>query len=219
MSQRDLFVIVPDLDTENTVVTLLTKRQPALRIQLDFEPCDELDFLRYSGRDSGCYREAIDLLRPKRTTHRHALVIFDRHGCGADDQSREQIEEEIEEGLRQNGWAPGSVAVIAIDPELEAWAWSKSPQVATTLGWPNNSELKTYLVSRGVWSPEASKPHDPKQALALACRARQIPLNARIFSSLAEKVGLQACEDPAFQKFRKRLTTWFGDGRPPASAR
>lgn len=219
MSQRDLFVIVPDLDTENAVATLLTQRQRSLQIQLDFEPRDEVDLLRYAGRDSGCYRDAVDLLRPRAETHRHAIVIFDRHGSGADDQPREKIEEEIEEGLVKNGWSLESVAVIVIDPELEAWAWSTSPKVAETLGWSNNEKLKTYLISQGLWNPEASKPIDPKQALALACREQHIPLNARIFAHLARTVGLQACQDPAFQKFREHLTKWFGDGLSQSSAR
>jgi hypothetical protein len=210
MSLRDLFVVVPDLDTEKTVITLLTKRQPALGISLNFNPHDEVDLLRYAARDSGCYRDAVDLLRPKLTTHRHALVIFDRHGCGDDDRPRAEIEQTVEDQLRQNAWSPENVAVIAIDPEIEAWVWSASPNVAQTLGWKNNDELKAYLVSKGVWNPNALKPSDPKEALKLACRAKQVPVNAPLFAQLARTVGLQACQDAAFQKLRQSLTRWFG---------
>jgi hypothetical protein len=214
MSLRDLFVVVPDLDTENTVIALLTKRQDALGISLNFDPQDEVDLLRWAARDSGCYRDAVDLLRPKLTTHRHALVIFDRHGCGDDDRPRAEIEQTVENRLQQNGWPPENVAVIAIDPEIEAWVWSASPNVAQTLGWQNNDELKAYLVSKGVWNPNALKPSDPKEALKLAWRAKkntnQVGLNAALFAKLARTVGLKSCQDAAFQKLRQSLTRWFG---------
>jgi hypothetical protein len=104
--------------------------------------------------------------------------------------------------------------VIAIDPEIEAWVWSASPNVAQTLGWQNNDELKAYLVSKGVWNPNALKPSDPKEALKLACRAQkkknQVDLNADLFAKLARTVGLKSCQDAAFQKLRQSLTRWFG---------
>ncbi len=77
MKKRDLFVVVADLDAENAVKTLLTERQEALGIALDFSPFPPPngDLLRYSGRDSGCYGDAVNLLRPPQKSHRHAIVL------------------------------------------------------------------------------------------------------------------------------------------------
>ncbi len=76
MKKRDLFVVVADLDAENALKILLTERQESLGIALDFSPFPPPngDLLRYSGRDSGCYRDAVDLLRPPQKSHRHAIV-------------------------------------------------------------------------------------------------------------------------------------------------
>ena len=38
MNKRDLFIVVADLDAENAIKTLLTERQEALGIALDFSP-------------------------------------------------------------------------------------------------------------------------------------------------------------------------------------
>ena len=70
MTQRDLFVVVADLDAENAVRSLLLERQESLGIKLNFNadrPPDG-DLLRYCGRDSGCYRNAVDLLRSRQQT-------------------------------------------------------------------------------------------------------------------------------------------------------
>ena len=52
MTQRDLFVVVADLDAENTIKTLFRERQAALGIHLNFNPDRPPvgDLLRYSGR-------------------------------------------------------------------------------------------------------------------------------------------------------------------------
>ncbi len=62
---RDLFVVVADLDAENAIKTLLRERQQSLGIRLDFNPDrpPQGDLLRYFGRDSGCYKNAVDILR------------------------------------------------------------------------------------------------------------------------------------------------------------
>jgi hypothetical protein len=213
---RDVFVVVPDLDTEHAVKTLLTKRQDALEIRLNFDPVD-VDLLRYAGRDSGCRFEAVQLLRAKQKSHRHGLLVFDRHGCG-DARPREQIEQAIESLLVQNGWPHGNVAVIVIDPEIEAWVWSSSPNVAHRLGWPSDAELKAFLESKSLWATDALKPKDPKEALSQACRAKGVPVNARVFEDLAESVGLRTCQDSAFRKFQTTLKRWFGGGGRTGSA-
>jgi hypothetical protein len=212
MSQRDLYVVVADLDAENAVRSLLCERQVALGICLRFNPDRPPlgDLLRYSGRDSGCYKDAVDLLRPQRQTHRHALLIFDRHGCGVETKSREEIENDVERRLCENGWAREAVCVVVIEPELEAWVWSASPHVANVLGWQDNySALQSFLIASRLWEEGGLKPTLPKEAMECALREKNKPFGAPLFSELAKRVGLGRCEDPAFKKFYNQLRQWF----------
>lgn len=210
VNQRDLFVIVADLDAENAIRTLLVDRQHALEVRLDFNP--HVDLLRYVGRDSGCYKKAVDLLRPPQRTHRHAMLIFDRHGCGAESKDRVTLEHELESKLHANGWATDAVSVIVIEPELEAWVWSASPRVADVLGWEDNREgLRPFLEDANLWDAGTPKPTDPQKAMQAALRAKQKPLGARLFADLASRVGVHQCQDAAFRKFSETLQRWFVD--------
>lgn len=204
---RDLFVVVADLDMENVIKTLLCVRKHALGIELAFDLTRDL--LRYNKKDSGCYRDAQDLLRTRRKYYRHALILFDRHGSGVDYKSRIDIENDIEERLHACGWPRESATAIVIDPELEAWVWSDSPHVASALGWDDNRELRVYLEHKNLWVSGAMKPDDPKHALDNALRERKRIGGARLFADLASKVGMNRCDDPSFVKFRTTLQRWF----------
>ncbi len=212
MNKRDLFVVVADLDAENAVKTLLVDRQCALGIQLNFNPDrpSQGDLLRYSGRDSGCYKKAVDLLRTPQRTHRHAMLLFDRDGSGAEREDRVAIECEIEQQLQSSGWAADSASVIVIEPELEVWVWSTSPRVPDVLGWCDDREgLRNFLAQSNLWDAGAPKPNDPKMAMEVALRKKQKPLGARLFADLASRVSVDRCQDPAFCKFREVLQRWF----------
>jgi hypothetical protein len=211
MNKRDLFVVVADLDAENALKTLLTKRQPALGIRMEFDPSHDL--LRYSGRDAGCCKDAVNLLRAPQQSHRHALLCFDRHGSGSDQKPRIEIEAEIECLLCANGWQQKDVAVITIEPELEAWVWADSREVASALGWMGEmNELRSYLESKCLWQSNAAKPIDPKRAFELALRHANQPRVATLFSEMAAKVSLRRCQDPSFQKLCSKLREWFAFG-------
>lgn len=212
MTRRDLFVVVADLDAENAIGTLLCDRQRALGIELDFSATQppQGDLLRYVGRDAGCYRDAVDLLRVPQRTHTRAMLLFDRHGSGARSDCRETIESHVETSLCRSGWSGESVCAIAIEPELESWVWASSPRVADVLGWGTDGEqLRQFLNDQGLWGREALKPDDPKQAMKLALREKNKPFGARLFAELAARVGLGQCQDPAFEKFRRTLQQWF----------
>ncbi len=191
---------------------MLQERQQALGIRLDFNPDrpPQGDLLRYSGRDSGCYKDAADLLRPPQRTHRHAMLIFDRDGCGAEGQTRLQIESDVEQQLHASGWLQGAVSVVVIEPELEAWVWATSPHVADALGWQDDRNgLLPFLSDAHLWDHDAPKPNDPKEAMRRALRKKGKQLGARLFAELASRVGVGQCQDSAFQKLRETLRQWF----------
>ncbi len=212
MSKRDLFVVVADLDAENTFKTLLCDRQPELGIRLDFDPrgAPQGDILRWPGRDPGCYKSAVKLLRQAQNTHEHALLCFDRHGSGAERKSRVEIEEELAGRLQTSGWVQDHAAVVVLDPELEAWVWAESSHVAELLGWGHDrSGLRSYLEAGQVWPASQPKPSNPKEAMSKALREQRTPRGARLFTKLALQVSFQGCQDPAFEKLRDTLTRWF----------
>jgi hypothetical protein len=97
-----------------------------------------------------------------------------------------------------------------IDPELEVWVWSQSPEVDRALGWSQRQpDLRTWLQSQDLLLERGQKPVDPKRAMHEALRCVRKPPSAAIFSQLAQNVSTQRCRDSAFLKLRSTLRTWF----------
>jgi len=200
----DLAILVPDKNMEAAVKGILTRPQ-ALGI-------DPIDFRVYIhiGRDPGCYRHGHEFLRPMAGSHRHALIMLDRMGCGQDAMERRDIENEIENNLVRSGWEDRAAAIV-IDPELEAWVWSRSPAVAACLGWASgSSEMRRWLAGKGLWAEHALKPTDPKLAVEQVMYHVRKRRSSAVYEQLGQKISFQRCMDPAFQKFKKTLQKWFG---------
>lgn len=200
----DLVVLVPCADIEKTVQGLLERGSLGIR---------GVSFLvvRHPMRDSGCRDGAAELLRAQRGGHRFALVIFDRHGCGSDD-AREAIQETVERKLVLSGWKPECCKAIVIEPEVEAWLWNGSPQVADALGWPSYTRLRRHLEHVGLWQAGARKPAKPKQAAKKAREAAPVGVkrwNPRSFERLARTTTLDGCMDPAFRELTSTIRRWF----------
>jgi len=99
---------------------------------------------------------------------------------------------------------------IVLDPELEAWVWSDSPQVDRTLGWAERSpNLRTWLEEQQLWPADIPKPHDPKHAMERALRAVRKRRSPALLRQLAERVSLRRCSDPAFIRLKTTLQRWF----------
>jgi len=109
------------------------------------------------------------------------------------------------------GW--GSRAdVIIIEPELESWVWSASPEVANSIGWHGRAgELKPWLSAKGFWADDTPKPSHPKEAMEAAMREVQLTRSAAVYKRIAEKVSLNQCSDPSFLRLKKLLREWYGN--------
>ncbi|MGD0088318.1 MAG: hypothetical protein ABSE73_00165 [Planctomycetota bacterium] len=206
--RRDLVVLVAD-GTMGVTVTGLLSRPKALGIR------PVLQVLRiHPERDPGCRKRGVAFLNPFRDRYQHALLMFDREGCGEGRASAPALEIEIEEELSRNGWDQRA-AVIVIDPELEIWVWSDSPHVDTELGWGGRQpSLRDWLVQQGKLKPGATKPVRPKEALLAALRHVKKEPSKALYHSLAEKVSLARCTDRAFLKLKTTLKGWFGTAPP-----
>lgn len=202
----DLVLLVADKQMAETVRGILS-RPRALGIRT-------ISFTVYAhpNKDPGCRREAHRFLRPFQDDFRRGLVLFDRQGCGApEDAPAEDVETRVEKKLRRAGWEDRARCVV-IDPELEVWVWSDSPEVGECLGWPSREpRVQDWLRSTGRWPDDASKPPHPKEALEHALETVRQPRSSALFRDLAESVSFGRCTDPSFQRFHKRLQEWFAE--------
>ena len=198
----DLIALVADADTEWTIRTLIGERYQSLKI----EPV-QFKIIRHPMRDSGVFNNASTFLRPYIHQTHYALAVLDWEGSGREHKkSAQEMETELEEQLRRQGWDANRACAIVLDPELEVWVWSPSPHIAGILGVSQQQLAQILkddfpLVANG-------KPERPKEAMQAVLRASGRPFSARIFQELAQRVSLQPSER-AFDKFRATLQKWF----------
>ncbi len=138
-AQLDLVVLVADKDIEYAMRGLLN-RQKALGIRVV-----SAEVFAHPEHDPGCYLRSHTFLRSMVNRYAKAMVLFDRHGCGAEGRTRAELEAEVEGRLENSGWQ-GRCGAVVLDPELEVWVWSDSPHVAEILGWRGRTP------PTGVWT-------------------------------------------------------------------
>ena len=200
---RDLFVLVADQDMIETMRSLLSRPTDMGIRHIEFA------IEKHLQRDAGCRSKAADRLRPFVRNYRHALVMFDKRGCGRDHSGREEIQAEVEEDLSRNGWN-NRAKTIVIEPELETWVWSRSGKVPEILGWGGDYErLRGHLRSEELWPENTSKPPESKEAMQAALRGRRKQRSGSLFGKLARSVSLRDCRDPAFNELQVTLQFWF----------
>jgi hypothetical protein len=138
----------------------------------------------------------------------HALVLFDREGCGRENLTRQQLEERVEIELYRSGWQ--QAAAVVLEPELEIWVWSDSPHVAEILGWKNRqTDLNRWLREKGFLHEGEIKPDRPKESMEAALKRVRKPRSSVLYQRLAEKISFGRCTDEAFNKFKTTLQNWF----------
>jgi hypothetical protein len=201
VAEKDLVILVADKNIEETIKELLQRPESFGIRSVHYA------IYRHPHRDPGCLRESHDFLKIFIGQFSHALVIFDREGCGKEDLSRIELEHEVGQRLSESGWDEQAAAVI-LDPELESWVWARSPHVVTALGWSgDSSDLRSWLSDHGFSG--SPKPQRPKEAMEAVLRYAKKPRSSAIYAELARKVGLRHCVDPVFIRFRELLTAWF----------
>lgn len=201
---KDLIVLAADGQIEFAVKGLLTRNQAFGFHEISY------DIFVHPHRDPGCLLRCHDFLRPFCHQYAHAFVMFDREGCGKEEFPRELLENEVEKRLSESGWN-NRATVIVLDPELEIWVWSDSPEVAQILGWSGKSPpLSLWLQQTGYLGGHQQKPKSPKEAMEEALRIANKRRSSSIYLELAKRVGVDRCVDPAFMKFKSFMRQWFG---------
>lgn len=205
---KDLVVLVADKNMEFSVKGLLARYQSLRLRQLS------LNIHVHPESDPGCFLRGHTFLRPFYRQYSHALVLLDRHGCGKEDMPRKTLERDLEERLSRAGWG-NRAAVVVIDPELEVWVWSDSPEVGSVLGWVGRKpSLAEWLRSQGYQRANQCKPNRPKEAVEKTLKITRKPRSSAMYRELAERVSVNRCVDPAFVKFKTTLQGWFGQVSP-----
>ncbi|MFQ5645828.1 MAG: hypothetical protein ACE5GM_02770 [bacterium] len=203
-SCSDLVVLVADKNMEAAIQGVLSRPEA-----LGIKPVQATVYV-HPHRDPGCFLRGSEFLRPMVNRYSYGLLMFDRVGSGKEDKySKEKLESIAGEKLSQSGWGDRS-AVVVLDPELEIWVWSDSPEVEHCLGWKRQKlPLRQWLNNQGIWSNDRIKPEDPKAAIEKALHKVRKPRSSAIYKLLADRVGFSHCTDPAFEKLKNTLSKWF----------
>ena len=200
---KDIFALVADKDMEQVFEGLLAQHEELrirqIRYNIEVHP----------NHDSGCRTHAVPLLRPRLNSHQYALLVFDHHGCGKENLSREQLQKDVRKNLERNGWE-NRCKVIVIEPELENWVWARDRKVSEVLGWGSDFRaLRQWLQEHRLWLNNDPKPSDPKRAMQEALRHKRVRRSSTLFKRIADISQPQHCRDPAFIELRETLQRWF----------
>ncbi len=200
---QELVIVVADRNIEAAISGIL-ERNHSLGIK-----AVNYKIYTHFHRDPGCRQEAHLLLLPYIQNFKHAIVIFDREGCGQEHLSREELETMVEQNLAATGWQERAIALV-LDPELEIWVWKDSPHVDAALGWGGKQpNLRTWLRQNGYLREGDQTPQRPKEAMEAALRIVRKPRSSATYHQLALTVGLRDCNNPTFIKLRNTLQRWF----------
>ena len=151
---NDLVVVVADGGIEQAARGLLSRPR-----RLGIRPLTGVEFPKLRQLDAGTYGLGAELAKPYGGGFNHALVILDTAWEGA--PTADEIVGKVECDLASTWQAEGRC--IAIDPELEVWLWSDSPQAAMALGWPDMPTLRAWLAARNLWPNGVAKPPTRRQ--------------------------------------------------------
>ncbi|TVQ95354.1 MAG: hypothetical protein EA398_17865 [Deltaproteobacteria bacterium] len=157
--------------------------------------------------DPGLFVRAGELLRPFSARYRRMVVMVDAEWEGS--PGAEAIRLRLRKHLEAAGWKEGTGLGLVLDPEVDAWLWTRTDHTARALGWSDWSTLEPALVEGGLWSAEQPKPPRPKEAAEWALRKSRKPRSSMIYEQVAGAVSLQRCGDPALAALRDALRRWF----------
>lgn len=202
---KDLVLLVADKNAQFALQGAL-ERPEALGIKnITFE------FRVHVGRDGGARRSGPEMLLLENQRFSHGLLILDFEGSGSDLQTALDLENQLDRRVR-SGWKDCGKAIV-IEPELDAWMWGSGNAVEETIGWQSGKSVRAWLRGNGFTFHPNEKPLRPKEAMEAVLRELQKPRSSALYRQIAGKISLRRCTDPAFQRLRQQLTTWFGMAR------
>jgi hypothetical protein len=202
-ARRDIVFLLADKGMEQVVTGFLTRKRCHLSLgcaAFDFDP--RRDIIVSPTKDSGMLKYARGLLKSYEATHRRAVVILDDAWQGSPGPVvlRERLSAALSEGWKE-------LAVIVIEPELEAWLMSENAHLPRIFRCPEN--YRQLLAAAGLWPVNTPKPPDPKAALDHLRQHYKARASNAEFGKLAAATSVRHCQDLAFIQLRDQLRTWF----------
>lgn len=164
------------------------------------------EFRQHPGRDGGVRTSGAKILSLEKARFNHALLILDHEGCGSQ-QTPLKLESKLDSELKPT-WGPHAKTIV-IDPELDIWAWGSDNLLAEILRWPLEKSIRAWLETEGFEFGDHGKPVRPKEALEAVFPICKLPRSASNYKKIAARISLAKCRDPAFQRLKTQLQTWF----------
>lgn len=209
--RRELVFVVADTTMQQVLQGFFCRAQfhRSLRCgAFAIDPRQNQDVFVASGQnDPGLYAQPEELVRPHLTTHRHAVIMVDAdwQGSPGADQIRLNITARV-----ARIWEPTELAVIVLEPEIEAWFWQPdSPHIAAAMNYRGHKPYREVLADAEYWPAGCQKPPRPKEALQYMRRAYRTDLSPAVLKRAAAQMSVDGCTDPAFRALRHTLRRWF----------
>ena len=199
--RKDLLLVVPDKNTEFTLRGALPQHKAFGIRPVTF------DIKVHPGRDGGVRTGGADLVRLLRAQFSHLIIIFDHEGCGAELQSVDSLQAELE-GKLQPFWGD-QAAVIVIAPEVDIWMWGSDNLLSELLEWDARHSIRDWLREKNFAIQDTGKPVRPKESLDAILAAKKMPRSSSVYQRIASRQSLSKCSDGAFQRLRTLLQLWF----------
>lgn len=209
---RDCIFLVADSNMRACVEGFLGRPAYDKRLRTGPFQFDPLQDMLVGGNDPGVYERAHEVLRSFRSTHNHAVVILDNQWDGS--PGPDQIAADVRDKLVTDGWRAAAIAVIVIDPELEAWFWQDSVHIEKAVAHVGPTTLRAKCEQDGTWPADRAKPTDPKGLLETMLERANRPRSSSLYREVTSVVTVRSCKDPAFQSLCDHLRLWFpGDAK------
>lgn len=202
---KDLVVLAADKPMETALSRALARHRSMGTRALS------CTFRTHPQRDGGVRSAGHELLRLQRSTHRHALMVFDHEGSGADGNPVAELEAMLDAKLARD-WDDRARCVV-VAPEMDTWMWGSDNAMHQALEWRHPEGVRQYAASQGFALDSIGKPDRPKEAMEAVLRRQRLPMSASVYGDIAGRISLSRCRDPAFERLRSILRGWF-----PASA-
>lgn len=208
-ARRACFFVVADKNTEYAVRGFLQK--PSFHLSLacspfEFDPRADL-IVAAGANDPGLYTRAEAYARGPLASHAHLDVILDAGWQGS--PGAPAIRSAVEEACARAGWSAGDVCVAVIEPEVENWVWLDHPVVEEVVGHASPPSLRAELATSGGWPADAAKPPRPKETLEAVLRQNNVRRSSSLYQSIASRVSVGRCTDPAFLHLAACLRRWY----------
>lgn len=198
----DVMFIVPDLDIQSVIENL---HQESQRLGIG-----EYTFSAYRHymRDSGVRMEAEIAARANRgqgaERERYVVAVLDYHGSGARGDIG-KCAERIEQKLNRVSFDRGNVLAVFIEPELEAWFFSDTIELARAIGL-SHAQLQRFIEGANRKFP-SNLEKQLQHVLYLRNRDLRPPVD---IEDVIRRIDMSKwLLEPSFHKLVTAMSKWF----------